>query len=40
LRPEDRMIAHTGFMIFARAITKEIQSAKIEPAKEEINEIE
>lgn len=40
LRPEDRMIAHTGFMIFARAVVKEIPSAKIKLAEEGSDETE
>lgn len=30
LRPEDRMVAHTGFLVFARAVAKEISIASAE----------
>jgi tRNA (adenine57-N1/adenine58-N1)-methyltransferase len=35
LRPEDRMVAHTGFLVFARAVAKEISIAS---AEEEAND--
>jgi len=37
LRPEDRMVAHTGYMIFARAIAREIPSPTM---PEETDEVE
>ena len=35
LRPQDRMIAHTGFLIFARAIVKPPPAAAPQPANVE-----
>ncbi|MCX7839795.1 MAG: tRNA (adenine-N1)-methyltransferase, partial [Anaerolineae bacterium] len=30
LRPQDRMVAHTGYLIFARAVRKEIREQRLE----------
>jgi len=35
LRPEDRMVAHTGYLIFARAVEKEIGDRRLEIGDEE-----
>lgn len=37
LRPQDRMVAHTGFLIFARAIVKpyKLPTTDLEPEGEE-----
>jgi len=34
LRPEDRMIGHTGYLLFARAVTKEVFTENVEAANE------
>ena len=36
LRPEDRMVAHTGYLLFARAVTRE--ASPVENASEEEQE--
>lgn len=38
LRPEDRMVAHTGFLVFARAVAREIRSESIETPEDQVNE--
>lgn len=38
LRPQDRMVAHTGYLIFARAVRREIREQRLEIEEGEGNE--
>jgi tRNA (adenine57-N1/adenine58-N1)-methyltransferase len=38
LRPEDRMVAHTGYLVFARGVKKEMREERAEMKEEATNE--
>ncbi len=38
LRPEDRMVAHTGYLLFARAVKKGDQGSEIRDQEEEVGD--